>query len=227
MIKPRFPGLSRGKAEEMAAKINPKPNRIFEREDVIALLLGLEPTGDELLEQRETLVEIRKALDLMERILSELPEQDRMLLERAHAEGVKFSRIARSLGIDQRSLYRRNEGLLKKLRTDLEKAGIRWEALSGVLGTDARPSETGPGERAGAGLARRRLLVGDEEPVDEHIEQRLEQQEKLVEKRKALVLMQRILSELPSRITCCSSAPRAWGPVGGPCISSKKGSSRS
>ena len=62
---------------------------------------------------------------------------------RAHGEGVKFSCIARSLGIDQRSLYRRNERLITKLRTILEEAGIRWEDLSEALGIDERP-ETAP-----------------------------------------------------------------------------------
>ena len=144
-IKPRFPGLSRGEAEEIAAQINPRPDRHFEGADVVARLPALEPMGDKHLEQQEKLVKKRKALALMHQRLSELPEQDRILLVRAHAEGVKFSRIARSLGIDQRSLYGRNERLLKKLRTDLEEAGIRWEDLSEVLGID-EPPETDPGE---------------------------------------------------------------------------------
>ena len=111
----------------------------------------MEPTGYEQLEQREKLAKKSKALTLMHRRLSGLPEQDRMLLVRAHVEGVKFSRIARSLGIDQRSLYRRNERLIAKLRTDLEEAGIRWEDLSEVLGID-EPPEPGSEERAGSNL---------------------------------------------------------------------------
>jgi RNA polymerase sigma factor (sigma-70 family) len=137
LIKPLFPGLSRGEAEEIAAQINPRPGRRFESEDVVARLPDLEQTGDKRLEQEEKLVKKHEALALMRQRLSELPEQDRILLVRVHAEGVKFSHIARSLGgIDQRSLYRRNEGLITKLRTDLEEAGIRWEDLSEVLGID-------------------------------------------------------------------------------------------
>ena len=155
-IKPRFPGLSRCEAEEIAAQINPKPGRHFESEDVVTRLPDLEPMGDERLEQREKLAKKRKALALMHRRLSELPEQDRILLVRAHAEGVKFSRIARSLGIDQKPLYRRNEKLITKLRANLEEAGIRWEDLSEVLGIDELP-EAGPGERAGADLSQAQL----------------------------------------------------------------------
>jgi hypothetical protein len=137
VIKPRFPDLSRGEAEEIAAQINPRPGRRFESADVIARLPDLEPTGDKRLEQREKLVKKYEALALMGQRLSELPEQDRLLLVRAHAEGVKFSHIARSLGgIDQRSLYRRNESLITKLRTDLEEAGINWEDLIEVMGID-------------------------------------------------------------------------------------------
>jgi len=150
-IRPRFPGLTREEAEEIAAQLKLRPGRRFESEEVVARLPDQEPAGDERLERREKLVEKRKALTLMGQRLSELPEEDRMLLVRAHAEGVKFSRIARSLGLDQRSLYRRNERLIAKLRTDLEEAGIRWEDLSEVLGID-EPTESGPGERAGANL---------------------------------------------------------------------------
>ena len=97
----------------------------------------IEPTGDKRLELQEMFVKKHEALALMHQRLSELPEQDRILLMRAHAEGVKFSHIARSLGgIDQRSLYRRNERLITKLRADLEEAGIRWEDLVEVLGID-------------------------------------------------------------------------------------------
>jgi RNA polymerase sigma factor (sigma-70 family) len=137
VIKPLFPGLSRDEAEEIAAQINPRPGRRFESEDVVARLPDLEQTGDKRLEQEEKLVKKHEALDLMRQRLAELPEQDRILLVRVHAEGVKFSHIARSLGgIDQRSLYRRNESLITKLRTDLEEAGIHWEDLSEVLGID-------------------------------------------------------------------------------------------
>jgi RNA polymerase sigma factor for flagellar operon FliA len=156
VINPRFPSLSRSDVEKIATQINPRPGRQFEREDVVARQPDLEPTAIERLEQREKLVKKRKALALLHQRLSELPEQDRLLLVRAHAEGVKFSCIARSLGIDQPPLYRRNERLLTKLRTDLEEAGIRWEDLREVLGID-EPPETGPGERAGADLSQARF----------------------------------------------------------------------
>jgi RNA polymerase sigma factor (sigma-70 family) len=155
VIKPRFPGLSRSDAEKIVAQINPRPGRQFEGEGVVALQPDPEPTADECLELREKLAKKRKALTLMLRRLSALPEQDRILLVRAHAEEVKFSSIARSLGIDQRPLYRRNERLLTRLRADLEDAGILWEDLSEVLGID-EPPETDPRERAWADFSQAR-----------------------------------------------------------------------
>ncbi|MEA2562552.1 MAG: hypothetical protein QOH06_4056 [Acidobacteriota bacterium] len=136
LIEPRFPGLSRSEAKEIVAQIYPRRGRIFENEDVVRWLPDLRPTSDKRLERREKLIKKRKALALLHRILSDLPEEDRDLLVRAHAKGVKFSCIARSLGIDQRALYRRNERLITKVRTILEKAGIRWEDLSEVQGID-------------------------------------------------------------------------------------------
>jgi hypothetical protein len=140
LIKSRFPGLSLGEAEKIAAQINPRPGRRFEGVDVVARRQDLEPTGDKRLELQEMFVQKHEALALMRQILSELPEHDRLLLVRVHAEGIKFSHIAKSFGgIDQRSLYRRNERLITKLRTDLEEAGIRWEDLSETLGIDEEP----------------------------------------------------------------------------------------
>lgn len=192
MIKPRFPDLSRDEALAIVAQIKPSTGWHFESDDGVDQLPALDPTGAEHLEQREKLVEKRKALDLLQRILSELPQPDRLLLVRAHAEGVKFSRIARSLGIDQKSLYRRNERLLKKLRTELEEAGIRWEDLSEILGVDAPPPEALHRERRG-------LFRIDGRPARE----RLADLERHAARVKANVLqgrnIQRIISELPEQ----------------------------
>jgi len=98
LIKSRFPGLSLGEAEKIAAQINPRPGRRFEGVDVVARLQDLEPTGDKRLELQEMFVKKHEALALMHQILSELPKHDRLLLVRVHAEGVKFSHIAKSLG---------------------------------------------------------------------------------------------------------------------------------
>jgi RNA polymerase sigma factor for flagellar operon FliA len=176
VLKPRFPGLSHSEAEAIAGQINPRPGPIFVSEDVAARLRARGPTGYKRLERLEKLAKKSKALALMHQILSELPEEDRLLLLRAHAEGVKFSRIAKSQGIAQRPLYGRNERLLKKLRTDLEEAGIRWEDLSDVLGID-ESSETGV----------------------PRLHRRYDPPAPKLKKRRALALMDQILSELPEQ----------------------------
>jgi hypothetical protein len=62
---------------------------------VVERLPNLEPTGEACLELRENFVKKHEALALMRQILSELPEQDRVLLMRAHDEGF-YSRELRA-----------------------------------------------------------------------------------------------------------------------------------
>lgn len=135
-LKPEFPDLDREDLEELAGKVKPKEGRRREGEERIGTLESPEPGGEERLERREGQSLKRRALALVAQHLDELPDEDRRLLVRACAGGVKVSRIARSLGLEQKPLYRRIDKRLAELRRTLEEAGVRWENLREVLGVD-------------------------------------------------------------------------------------------
>ena len=87
--------------------------------------------------------------------LRELPAQDRIFL-RLHLEsGFTVAEAARSLGLEQKALYRTKENVLKHLRTDLAAKGIGSEAAHELL-ADARlgrgagvprPGDPSPGRK--------------------------------------------------------------------------------
>lgn len=135
-LKHDFPELGCKDFEDLAEKVKPRPGRRMEGDETLAVLASPEPGGDQRLERREGQARKRRALALMAKHLAELPEEDRRLLVRACAGGVKVSRIARSLGLEQKPLYRRIDKRLSDLRHKLEEAGICWKDLRDVLGID-------------------------------------------------------------------------------------------
>ena len=60
----------------------------------------------------------------------------REIILRLHVEGgLSLADVARALGEDQKALYRRRDGLLKRLRLDLEDAGIQVRDAQELLAT--------------------------------------------------------------------------------------------
>lgn len=135
-LKPRFPELTWSGLEEIAGRVKPRPDRRFEGDEAIAGRPGREMTGEERLFHKEAIARKRQALLLMGQNLAELPDEDRRLLVSACSFGVPVARIAKSLGLPQKPLYRRIEKRLRDLRRQLEAAGIRWEDLHEILGLD-------------------------------------------------------------------------------------------
>jgi RNA polymerase sigma factor for flagellar operon FliA len=83
--------------------------------------------------ERQALAE--RTFDVIRRSLSQLPARDRVFL-RLHLEsGLTVADVARSLGLDQKALYRKKEDVLKRLRAALEAEGIGSEAARELLST--------------------------------------------------------------------------------------------
>ncbi len=93
------------------------------------------PNGSSTIEQSERQVLARRILLILRRALLRLPARDRLLL-RLHLEaGLSLANVARSLGEDQKALYRRRDALVKRLREDLEAEGIHGRDAQELLST--------------------------------------------------------------------------------------------
>jgi len=81
--------------------------------------------------ERQALAE--RTFAVIRRSLSQLPAPDRVFM-RLHLEsGLTVAEASRSLGLDQKSLYRKKEDVLKRLRSALEAEGIGCEAARELL----------------------------------------------------------------------------------------------
>ena len=83
--------------------------------------------------ERQALAE--RTFAVIRRSLSQLPAPDRVFM-RLHLEsGLTVAEASRSLGLDQKSLYRKKDDVLKRLRSALEAEGIGSEAARELLST--------------------------------------------------------------------------------------------
>ena len=83
--------------------------------------------------ERQALAE--RTFSVVRRSLGQLPAQERIFF-RLHFElGITVAQAARSLGREQKGLYRRKEDLLERLRADLKAEGIDHEDAHELLST--------------------------------------------------------------------------------------------
>jgi len=98
---------------------------------------GIEPpvTGAAAVERTERQALADRTFSVIGHTLRQLPAPERIFL-RLHLEsGFSVAEAARSLGHEQKTLYRLKENVLKRLRTDLAVKGIGPEAAHELLTT--------------------------------------------------------------------------------------------
>ncbi len=65
--------------------------------------------------------------------MAALPAEDRLIAKMV-GDDFKVVEIAAHLGLDQKALYKRKEKILKRLREDLESAGVSAGDVEEILG---------------------------------------------------------------------------------------------
>jgi RNA polymerase sigma factor (sigma-70 family) len=76
-----------------------------------------------------------RVFGVIRRSLAALPARDRLFM-RLHLEsGLTVAQVSRTLGFEQKALYRRKEDVLKKLRADVEAEGIGAHDVAELLAT--------------------------------------------------------------------------------------------
>ncbi len=106
--------------------------------------------GEAALLRTESGEAARRARRCLKGVLETLPVQDRLVLRMRFEDGRPVSVIARTLGLEQKLLYRRLESLLRDLRTRLEFEGVRHQDLAWWF------DDPGAGAAADAGLSENR-----------------------------------------------------------------------
>jgi RNA polymerase sigma factor for flagellar operon FliA len=116
------------------------------REPLRPVEVGAEPLAwvptlggaDARLENETRERERDQARDTLNRIMSDLPVEDRHILRMHFWEDMSVADIARGLHLEQKPLYRRLERLLASLRERLTQAGVKREQV-GELINDVQP----------------------------------------------------------------------------------------
>ena len=96
--------------------------------------IAVEGDAFERVERRESEQAARAAAGCIDDGLAALPREDQMILKLRFWDGRKVADIARLLHTDQKRLYKRLQNLLKKLRRDLELAGVSPAEAAKLLG---------------------------------------------------------------------------------------------
>jgi RNA polymerase sigma factor (sigma-70 family) len=113
--------LTQDELREIAAALPKRERRKREDEAVLERLVAAGPTAEEELLEREESGPWLLAEEALRNALAALPAEDRLLLHLRFEAGLTVARIAATLQIEQKALYRRLNKLLKLLRKDLAR----------------------------------------------------------------------------------------------------------
>jgi RNA polymerase sigma factor for flagellar operon FliA len=124
--------LSRGKtslAEDallgIASQLSARPRRARELTALPASLAAETGGADRGILEKERAAERRKLREALDQGFQGLSEEDRLIARLRFVNGLPPNEIAAALRLPVRDLYRRIEHMKKRLRTRLERAGIR------------------------------------------------------------------------------------------------------
>jgi RNA polymerase sigma factor (sigma-70 family) len=128
------PALTRADVVAMAERLperGPRPQAVdFSIAETSAV--ATERTDTRLLRgEAETLA--RRAAAIVQRVAGTLPAEERTMLELRFVQGMSTPAMARAFRLPQRTLYRRLETLLGRLRRALSAGGVGGEALASIL----------------------------------------------------------------------------------------------
>jgi RNA polymerase sigma factor (sigma-70 family) len=117
----------------LVAKRRSMPRRYIPVELIANTLPGKDDPSEPIVaaECRQRAQEVGRAL---RDALQTISEEDRSLLRMRHAQGMKVSTIARVLGADQKTLYRKLATLHRRLRRRIAAAGVTSGDVQAVTG---------------------------------------------------------------------------------------------
>lgn len=131
------PALTRAEIEAMARRLRhrtPRPRPVA-LEEVEGFATATE-RADAAFFRRETELLAQRAAAVIRRIAAELAPEDRVILELRFAKDLSTPAVARALAVPQRTLYRRVDALLARLREALDAEGLGPGALALILDGD-------------------------------------------------------------------------------------------
>lgn len=136
IVTREFPGVTPRELGEIAAALPERAPRavavpVMEGDDERFAGSG---TAADLVEALDVARRSERANDAVLMAMTMMSAEDRAILRLRYSGNASIAGIARALGVEQRPLYRRIEGLLGKLRRALEAAGVDARSADDLIG---------------------------------------------------------------------------------------------
>ena len=137
------PSMTRERAEEIVARLperGPRPR-------AVVIKAAEEIPGTATAEERANVDEAVRIADragaVIRELMSQLPDEDRTVIQLRYGSNVSIADIARMLRVPQRPLYRRVEALLRRFGEAFQAAGLDPRSLEELIGSDAAQLDFG------------------------------------------------------------------------------------
>ncbi|HEY2324903.1 MAG TPA: sigma-70 family RNA polymerase sigma factor [Thermoanaerobaculia bacterium] len=151
LVRRDHPDVSPRDMEEIAAALPeraPRPALVPVADDEEESLAGTSSAADRIdaldMAQRSS-----QANAAVQSAMASMTAEDRVILRLRFTCNASIAAISRSLGIEQRPLYRRIEALLAALRRALEQAGVDASSAASLIGAAGEPLDFGFGGKNG------------------------------------------------------------------------------
>lgn len=141
VLRAKEPTLTRDDLAQIAARLPKRPPR----PRTVSLDSSMEVAAEPPRPQSDDLDLVARVSDTLRRFLETLDETDRAILRYLFAEELRISEIARALQLDQKSVYRRRDALLARIRRELEAARIDARDVAELIGSDSVAFDFGLG----------------------------------------------------------------------------------
>lgn len=126
-------------ASQLLRGVNARPSRRTVPLDDAIHLPARTPCAESSLDGARTMRNSVRVRATLARCLEDLRPEDQRLLRRRFAEGASVADIARADGSDQKTLYRRLQGVLTQLRDRLQQSGVSAADALPLLGNSGSP----------------------------------------------------------------------------------------
>ena len=128
-------GVSIGRAEleALAGRLPSRHRHRFESDEQLADLPSNDVLPDQAMAQSELRAASTRLWKALSSIIAQFDVQDRLVLTMRFEDGRTIAEIATVLRLEQKPLYRRTDGLLRRIRAELHDQGVDAPEVSAIL----------------------------------------------------------------------------------------------
>jgi len=131
-------GATREAVQELAGRLPARPARprAVALDEAGPAVASSPPDADEPILASERRDASERLSAIMSAVIARLPDDDRLILQLRFEGGMTPAQVARSLGLDQKLIYRRIERNMREMKRELERSGIALRDVLDLIGRD-------------------------------------------------------------------------------------------